>query len=134
MLHKMKVAIESFFPRPLTTGESDDDKLVCKALTSLINECTLVLGWCFPNESVIDTKKKQWEITRSALADMDIYCDEDAQALPEDGYTDDLFLANSNARASLILPLQQGSGARSNNVVLLLAFLPMIIAMIVVCS
>lgn len=113
-------------------GETESNNaLVCKALSSLINDCTLVLGWCFPDERVKDTKQKQWEITRSALAQMDIYCNEEAEEdLPErDRYYSEV--ANSAPAGTVQLPLQASGAAK-----LLMSFLvvPFVAIAVTMCQ
>ena len=63
------------------------DNLVCEALDKLIDECTLILGWCFSTPKVKDTKEKQRQVARTALAKMDIFCDQVDPVDPEDPVT-----------------------------------------------
>ena len=35
---------------------------LCAALNSLIEDCTVILGWCFSSEDVDKTKLKQKEV------------------------------------------------------------------------
>ena len=44
--------------------------MICTALHGLIEECTVILGWCYTSVQVEDTKSKQKEVTRSALTKM----------------------------------------------------------------
>merc|ERR1711862_549398 len=54
---------------------SDGDNALCQALDKFIN-CTTILGWCFTDEHVQATMKEQREVSRSALAKMEVYCPE----------------------------------------------------------
>ena len=38
---------------------------LCAALNSLIEDCTVILGWCFSSEEVDKTKLKQKEVTHT---------------------------------------------------------------------
>lgn len=40
---------------------------VCSALRSLIEDCTVILGWCYTTQEVEDTKEKQKDITEKAI-------------------------------------------------------------------
>ena len=46
---------------------------LCAALNSLIEDCTVILGWCFTSEEVAETKQKQKEVTWLRLEECYIY-------------------------------------------------------------
>ncbi len=107
-------------PLLLTQATSDleeehENEVVCQALDKLIDECTLILGWCFPTEQVQETKSQQRQVSTSALAKMSIFCPEEGeedQAIsiqpPEDIFAEtfDLdghpLISAQNSSASLI--------------------------------
>ena len=75
----------------------DDKTAICQALDNLIDECTLILGWCYSQDHVRTTKVQQRDLSRSALAKMQIYCpDTDANPLPaaEDKFAEKAQLAS----------------------------------------
>jgi hypothetical protein len=53
---------------------TDGNEALCSATDNLIDECTVILGWCFSAQEVQDTKQKQREVSRAALATMNIFC------------------------------------------------------------
>jgi len=55
---------------------SEGDNALCQALDKFINNCTTILGWCFTDEHVQATMKEQRQVSRSALAKMEVYCPE----------------------------------------------------------
>jgi len=55
---------------------SEGDNALCQALDKFINNCTTILGWCFTDEHVQATMKEQRDVSRSALAKMEVYCPE----------------------------------------------------------
>jgi len=56
---------------------SEDENVLCQALDKLINNCTAEhLGWCYTDEHVRATMREQREVSRSALAKMEIFCPE----------------------------------------------------------
>ena len=73
---------------------TDDDKTaICEALENLIDECTLILGWCYSEDHVKETKIEQRDLSRAALAKMHIYCpekpdNETTNHLPEDQFAE----------------------------------------------
>ncbi len=42
--------------------------MICSALRSLIDECTVILGWCYSSREVADTKAKQERLVKTELA------------------------------------------------------------------
>merc|ERR1712200_198343 len=56
---------------------SDDENVLCQALDKLIDNCTAEHpGWCYTDEHVQATMREQREVSRSALAKMEIFCPE----------------------------------------------------------
>ena len=55
---------------------NEDDDAICEAMEKLIHNCTSILGWCYTGQQVEITKQKQRELSRSALAQMEVYCPE----------------------------------------------------------
>lgn len=56
---------------------SEGENVLCQALDKLITNCTAEhLGWCYTDEHVQATMREQREVSRSALAKMEIYCPE----------------------------------------------------------
>ena len=72
-----------FFCRPLQLT-AEDHLVVCQALDKLIEECTLILGWCFSAQQVKETKDKQRDLSRSALAAMEVACPPDQEEVPDE--------------------------------------------------
>ena len=42
-------------------------KMLCSALNSLIEECTVILGWCYTSAEVEDTKRRQRALMAEAM-------------------------------------------------------------------
>ena len=42
-------------------------EMLCSALDSLIEECTVILGWCYTSAEVEDTKRRQRALTAEAM-------------------------------------------------------------------
>ena len=42
-------------------------EMLCSALDSLIEECTVILGWCYTSAEVEDTKRRQRARTAEAM-------------------------------------------------------------------
>ena len=75
----------------------DDKTAICQALDNLIDECTLILGWCYSQDHVRKTKVEQRDLSREALAKMHIYCPDNASTknhLPEDQFAEKAQLAS----------------------------------------
>ena len=78
MISRFIQALHYLHFRPLAT--TDEDKTaICEALENLIDECTLILGWCYSEDHVKKTKLEQRNLSRSALAKMQILCPENNQ-------------------------------------------------------
>ena len=41
--------------------------MLCSALDSLIEECTVILGWCYTSAEVEDTKRRQRALMAEAM-------------------------------------------------------------------
>ena len=41
--------------------------MVCSSLNDLINDCTVILGWCYTSEDVNVTKEKQRGLLNKAM-------------------------------------------------------------------
>ena len=89
--------------RPLATTE-DDKTAICQALDNLIDECTLILGWCYSQDHVRTTKVQQRDLSRSALAKMQIYCPDNKNSLhiPEDKFVEKAGLASLPLKPTMI--------------------------------
>ena len=89
--------------RPLATTE-DDKTAICQALDNLIDECTLILGWCYSQDHVRTTKVQQRDLSRSALAKMQIYCPDNKNSLhlPEDKFAEKAQLASLPLKPTMI--------------------------------
>ena len=42
-------------------------EMLCSALDSLIEECTVILGWCYTSAEVEDTKRRQRALMAEAM-------------------------------------------------------------------
>ena len=66
--HKVpQLNIFFYFRQILTILEStlsEGDNALCQALDKFINNCTIILGWCFTDEHVQDTMKEQRQVSR----------------------------------------------------------------------
>ena len=90
--------------RPLATTE-DDKTAICQALDNLIDECTLILGWCYSQDHVRTTKVQQRDLSRSALAKMQIYCpdtNKNSLQIPEDKFAEKAQLASLPLKPTMI--------------------------------
>ena len=84
------------FSRPLATSE-DDKTAICQALDNLIDECTLILGWCYSQDHVRKTKVQQRDLSRAALGKMHIYCPDSTSTqihIPTDQFAEKAQLAS----------------------------------------
>ncbi len=41
--------------------------MICSGLRNLIDDCTVILGWCYTADQVDSTKKKQEALMRQAM-------------------------------------------------------------------
>ena len=77
---------------------SEDDKTaICQALDNLIDECTLILGWCYSQDHVRKTKVQQRDLSRAALGKMHIFCPDSTSAqihIPTDQFAEKAQLAS----------------------------------------
>ena len=83
----------------------DDKTAICQALDNLIDECTLILGWCYSQDHVRTTKVQQRDLSRSALAKMQIYCpdtNKNSLHLPEDKFAEKAQLASLPLKPTMI--------------------------------
>ena len=84
-------------------------------MDKLIDECTLILGWCFSTENVEETKNQQRQLARSALAKMEVFCTE----TEETEGAEDLFGENYELLQPLISA--ENSGRKMNFSILTLS-------------
>lgn len=75
----------------------------------MIDECTLILGWCFSSQHVSDTISKQRQVSRAALASLGLICPDADQAViqpPEDLFAEHYQYSSGNdLKFSLLLTL-----------------------------
>ncbi len=54
----------------------DSRGMICQGLRNLIDDCTVILGWCYTAQQVEETKRRQEGLMREALkkifADFDV--------------------------------------------------------------
>ena len=117
----------SFF-RPIVTNNNKD---ICEALGKLIDDCTIILGWCFSTEQVVQVKKKQRAISLTALATMNIHCPEDLNLdIPEDKFAENEAVFNDSSNHIQLLPRPSSSINSGGSIVLGYAFMSYISAII----
>jgi len=88
---------------------SEDENVLCQALDKLINNCTAEhLGWCYTDEHVRATMREQREVSRSALAKMEIFCPE-----PEETTTTTISTTTTTRPTTTLVakPLKTKNGA-----------------------
>lgn len=52
------------------TDRVERQKIVCDAMHELIEECTVILGWCYTSSQVEDTKEKQKLVMDASMKDV----------------------------------------------------------------
>jgi len=58
----------SLFSDSVHGEEEEEEHMVCGGLRSYIEDCTVILGWCYTAAQVERTKEKQQAIMRKAMA------------------------------------------------------------------
>ncbi|TRY79262.1 hypothetical protein TCAL_09996, partial [Tigriopus californicus] len=71
-LQKLKTGTTMLAKRFTNPDEmaSEKHKMICNALQSLIEDCTVILGWCYTSSEVEVTKEKQKVLLQHALLKM----------------------------------------------------------------
>ena len=97
-------------------SRSENQAMVCAALNSLINDCTVVLGWCYTSTEVEVTKQKQKVLMQRALIKMFPQFDIQQCLKEEEGQGHDLVNDQGRQEDELLHPqraLPQNSASRS---------------------
>jgi len=92
---------------------SEGDNALCQALDKFINNCTTILGWCFTDEHVQATMKEQRQVSRSALAKMEVYCPETEDITKTNTTTTSIRTPTSSSQDSELSELPRSAPSQS---------------------